>query len=445
MKFASAGFPIIFLAMTSQAYALCQIGDTQNCTVDGRPGIKMCDPHTHMFGACQALERPVVGTLAPRYYVLTVVYAPPGTQGTGQSSVGYSQGSSTGSTTSSSKSVKNEFSLSFERKIGSKENNVSIGGSFEWDKSKTDGTATEIKKTNKSTNAVSGPAIDGIDHDHDIIYLWLNPKITISILQSAKKVSWTFDGSETADIQHLFVGWLKDPSKLPPGVRQALERNGITPEDYADILKSDAFADGSMPAASARYVPLRTTFPYEPPLAAGDPVPTSTYALDNSTTVTDTHSHSNDIKVGVKVDGSFLNEIWKFTAKDAVTWTWTCGTTTSTGTMQSASVTIGGPSFGYTGPTDIAVYYDLDYQTFAFAPFQGALKTLQGTVTRAGTPLRGQEVIAVAGATKYRTFTNTKGEYRFFDTMAGSVELHAGAVDLRLPTVETGKSVDLRL
>src|SRR5262249_38183106 len=105
--------------------------------------------------------------------------------------------SSTGSTTSSSKSVKNEFSLSFERKIGSKENNVSIGGSFEWDKSKTDGTATEIKKTNKSTIAVSGPAIDGIDHDHDIIYLWLNPKITISILQSAKKVSWTFDGSET--------------------------------------------------------------------------------------------------------------------------------------------------------------------------------------------------------------------------------------------------------
>src|SRR5262245_19708169 len=111
MKFASVGFPIILLAMTSQAYALCQIGDTQNCTVDGRPGIKVCDPHTHMFGVCQPLERPVVGTVAPRYYVLTVVYAPPGTQGTSQSSVSYSQGSSTGSTTSTSHSFKNELSV----------------------------------------------------------------------------------------------------------------------------------------------------------------------------------------------------------------------------------------------------------------------------------------------------------------------------------------------
>jgi hypothetical protein len=446
MKFASVGFPIILLAMTSQAYALCQIGDTQNCTVDGRPGIKVCDPHTHMFGVCQTLERPVVGTVAPRYYVLTVVYAPPGTKGTGQSSVSYSQGSSTGSTTSTSHSFKNELSVSSEVKIGSKANNVSIGGSFEWDKSKTDGTATEIKKTNKSTIAASGPASDGIDHEHDIIYLWLNPRVKMAILQSAKKVSWTFDGTATADIQHLFVGWLKDPSKLPPGVLQALQRNGITPQDYQDILRADPFADGSVPVASDRYMPLHTTIPYEPPFAPGDPVPTFTYALDNSTTVTETHSHSTDIKVGVKVDTSFFNEVWKSTAKDTATWTWSCGTTTSNGTMQSASVTIGGPSFGYTGPTDIAVYYDLDYQTFAFAPFQGALKSLHGTVTsQAGTPLRGQEVIAVAGGTKYRTFTNARGEYRFFDRIVGPVELHAGALHLQVPKVESGKTIDLHL
>lgn len=183
MKFTSIEVAIILLTMTSQAYALCQLGDTQNCTVNSRPGIKVCDPHTHMFGTCQALERPVVGTVAPRYYILTVVYAPPGTRGTGQSSVAYSQGSSTGSTTSTSKSVKNEFSVSSEVKIGPKDNNVSIGGSFEWDKSKTDATAIEIKKTNKSTIAVSGPATDGIDHDHDhdhdIIYLG-NGRWTIS-------------------------------------------------------------------------------------------------------------------------------------------------------------------------------------------------------------------------------------------------------------------------
>src|SRR5262245_22658135 len=128
MKFASAGFSIILLAMTSQAYAFCQIGDTQNCIVDGKPGIKVCDPHTHMFGVCQVFDRPVVGTVAPRYYILTVVYAPPGTRSTGQSSVSYSEGSSTGSNTSTSKSFKNDWSVSSSLRIGTDSDNGSIGG-----------------------------------------------------------------------------------------------------------------------------------------------------------------------------------------------------------------------------------------------------------------------------------------------------------------------------
>src|SRR5262249_36918601 len=144
---------------------------------------------------------------------------------------------------------------------------------------------------------------DGIDHDHDIIYLWLNPIVKMSLSESDKSIIWTMDGTVTAEIQHLFVGWLKDPSKLPPGVLEALQRNGITPEDFPDILKADPFADGSMPMESDRYVPLHTTFPYEPPLAPGDPVPTFTFALDNSTMDTHTHSHSEDKKVSVTVGG----------------------------------------------------------------------------------------------------------------------------------------------
>jgi hypothetical protein len=235
---------------------------------------------------------------------------------------------------------------------------------------------------------------------------------------------------------------------LPPGVLQALQRNGITPEDFPDILKADPFADGSMPMESDRYVPLNTTFPYEPPLTPEGPVPTLTFALDNSTMGTQTHSHSEDKKVSVTVGGQLtFKKIFKLSAQATDSWTWSCSTTdgSSTGATQSASVTIGGPSFGYTGPTDIAAYYDLDYQTFAFAPVPGTSKSLHGTVTRAGTPLRGQEVTAVAGGVKHRTFTNARGEYRFFDTMAGPVDLHTGAVDLRLPKVETGNSVDLHL
>ena len=49
MKFASAIFPAILLTIASQAHAFCQIGDTQQCTVNGVPGIRQCDPRTHQF------------------------------------------------------------------------------------------------------------------------------------------------------------------------------------------------------------------------------------------------------------------------------------------------------------------------------------------------------------------------------------------------------------
>jgi glucuronoarabinoxylan endo-1,4-beta-xylanase len=52
MKFASGIFAAILLTMTSQAHAFCQIGDVQKCIVDGKPGVRQCDPKTHQFGLC---------------------------------------------------------------------------------------------------------------------------------------------------------------------------------------------------------------------------------------------------------------------------------------------------------------------------------------------------------------------------------------------------------
>jgi hypothetical protein len=39
MKFVRVAFTATLLAMTSQAHALCEIGDTQECTIEGKPGI----------------------------------------------------------------------------------------------------------------------------------------------------------------------------------------------------------------------------------------------------------------------------------------------------------------------------------------------------------------------------------------------------------------------
>jgi O-glycosyl hydrolase len=52
MKFESAIFAAILLTMTSKADAFCQPGDTEKCTVNGKPGIAQCDPKTGLFGSC---------------------------------------------------------------------------------------------------------------------------------------------------------------------------------------------------------------------------------------------------------------------------------------------------------------------------------------------------------------------------------------------------------
>ncbi len=54
--------------------------------------------------------------------------------------------------------------------------------------------------------------------------------------------------------------------------------------------------------------------------------------------------------------------------KGTASWQWTnkSSLTHTTGTSQSAQLSLGGPAFGYGGPTATAVYYDNIYHTFAF-------------------------------------------------------------------------------
>ena len=63
----------------------------------------------------------------------------------------------------------------------------------------------------------------------------------------------------------------------------------------------------------------------------------------------------------------------------------------SPGTSESASVAIGGPGCGYSGPTDIAVYYDVIYKTFSAPGGQ----SLEGATT-IKTRTRGPYCVATA-------------------------------------------------
>lgn len=247
---------------------------------------------------------------------------------------------------------------------------VNVGGSvdFSFSKTKTDSSSVESKKSESYEIKVNGPAADGINHDHDLFYLWLNPILSVAIGRK-NNLNWELstDGP-TMDILYVYVAWLKKPSSMPSDVKHRLDAAGLTQSDYASILSSNPFASGAGAIDPKRYWPLTQSFPYETPVNAADPVPTTTYTFQNSTTRTSTQTQ--EVQYGVSIS---LSEGIKtpFTESLKVTgsfqWTNTNSQSIQNQSSQSASVTIGGPAFGYTGPNELLAYWDSVYNSFMFA------------------------------------------------------------------------------
>ncbi len=311
----------------------------------------------------------VSGFLQPRYVVLTVVYAPPGTAG-GKStiSVTYGSTSTTGTTTSVSNSFKNSVSVKEETSGSIFGNGGGLDFNFSHSTTSTDTSSVDIKKSITTTITRNGPGKDGIDHDEDQIYLWLNPVIDVAALQGG--FTWHFDQSAPAVIQNVYVGDLKNPSQMAPGTKAVLNQYGVTEADFAGIAKHDPFSDAGYTIDQNRFVQLNFTIPYTPPYQPSDPVPgTFGHKLDNSSVDTTGHTAQDEYSVGVTVKGSagFDDLIKaKLAVSDQWTWTNTTSINSSSGTDETASAQIGGPSYGWPGSTQIQVYYDTLYKTFEF-------------------------------------------------------------------------------
>jgi hypothetical protein len=362
------------------------------------------------------LNATATGQAYPKYKILTVLYAPPGTNGGKSSSqVSYSNGSTTGTTDSTSNSFKQGVDVTAS--VGFDVGIVSLGASADFTASQTSGETSQIQ-INKGTNNqinVSGPAQDGINHGNDLYYLWLNPQLNVTI-DHLGNVVWEV-GVNGPDmlIQYVYTQWLQNPSMMPSGVTQALANAGLTTADYAQILACNPFSSGGTAIDPNRFVLTTHSFPYEPPLAAGDPVPTMTYTQTSATTATQSEQAQVQYGVSVSVSAGIKTP---FSASLKVTgslqWTDTSTSTQVTGSSQSASVTVGGPAFGYTGPTDVQVYWDTVFSSWMFA-FVTESPAASGTVTdSAGNPVANQAVTLTVGGVTLSTFTSSSGGYNFY-------------------------------
>lgn len=426
-------------------YADCNppSGTDAECAINGKKGTLQC-----IEGHIECVVEPpspavIQGILTPQYYVLTVVYAPPGTNG-GQSgsSVVYASGSTTGTKISSSSSWKDSYNISYD--IGA--SLLSIGGGWTMTSSTTDNRTVSVQKSNTLTITNSGPPVDGIDHNRDAIWLQLRPRIGVTV--RGNDVTWKFQNDKAPEIEVVYVGWLKNPSTMPNAVKQALSTHGIGEASYGSILKFDPFADGPATPDPARFLDLFTTLPYEPPFSASDAPLKSTFTLTNQSGVENATLVQEDDQTSLSGGLGGNTGSLAFALKDASTWTWTTSSMQSDSSMtnQSATATIGGPKFGYNGPTMVAVYLDTLFQTFLFVLKNPGTTALHGKIVPApGKSAAVQEVVAVVGGKTHRTFTDANGNYSFPGRFDGQIQLRAGSMVRTLPQIQPGQEVNLSL
>lgn len=214
---------------------------------------------------CQEVTCHYEGSVYPRYFILTVVYAPPGSGGaTQRSSVQYSSDSTLGTLTT----VANSFRLNYSTTVtagakwigASAETSVTASTSNYVDATNTQ----DVRFSSRTGIGYSGSGVDGIYHDRDLIYLWLNPGINIIV--DGNNIQWNISqGGDSVRIQWVSVGQLKHTAQIPAGVVAELEAAGVTRDDYATILSQVPTAYGAG-MSTDRCVSTGTTIPYEPPM-----------------------------------------------------------------------------------------------------------------------------------------------------------------------------------
>lgn len=389
------------------------------CTTNGMPN----GPQGTCNGSGQCITAAAISErVAPRYEVVSVLYAPPGLDGGKSTSyVEYGSGSKAGSTVSSSKTFKNSLGVTVTAGVGAAGNGASVSVGYSNTNSTTNKSTVEITKSAQENLRVTGPAADGINHDQDQIWIWVNP--SINVVKENSDISWNVDASNVIT-QYLGVGelkkWISDPSSVSTDdVGKELAAMGFETADYKTILSADVFAYGANAIDPKQFVQTSYNLPYEPPLAgAGSALKTVTISNEAKDTTEKDQSASTDLSVSMTT--TFSGGFASGSVKIADEWTWTNenSSSSSADATQTATAAVGQPSATYMGPTNISLYWDSIWQTFLFVP-----TTLTGTPILSGTVMDASgrvipfsAVSLEIGTLRLRTFTNQQGDYAFYET-----------------------------
>lgn len=366
-------------------------------------------PDTDGYGT--ATLQPISGHINPKYIVLAVTYAPPGSQ----SNVNYSESTLLGNSTSiaNSNNFQSSIKVSLKASTGVATGIFGLQGtttysySQGWTNEQDTSSSISLNKTTQIAELVRGPSsVQGINHDYDVIWLWLNPLALYDVLPGPDSVTWTgydYDATDMPDmdVYPVYVGYLNGHFAIPADVSQVLARTwaagqtwgpgegpGLTAQDFTKILAADPFSNpnytvsvpaGSLTSSDGRFtVTGNQNVSYVPPPPGGNPI-TQNYIESYATTTTQGEGSKQSLQVAWSLDQSvsvgfgkhFIASLTADTQYSRTqTWTYSWSTTRTNTTSQSASLSVTSPAAtdNYTGPTEFVVYQDNIYGTFMFYP-----------------------------------------------------------------------------
>lgn len=379
----------------------------EQCTIDFVPG----PGSASATGSCTPAYS---GMINPKYLVIGVEYAPPGNSST----VLYTENTVTGSSVTSGTSFGNKTTMTVALSaapsipgVSNAKETTTLSQSYQQQSGSS--TQTQISQTATAKTGMNGytDPTNGVNHNFDYIFVWLNPVATYTASQGASGINYIqftgfgFDltdpnspddmdvigiplGCITGWLQQNFPGTWGGAGGTCADVANYYSRTwaltnadgsgpGLSEADLQQILAADPFSNPDyVPTVTSGYTTTDGRFTLcNQPLCDEDAYfePNLTYGFSQgystNTVATQNYSHTETFSVEEAVSVEFLS-IWSasLNTQNETTWTYSSSNAVNNSNGQTAAFTLVGPPAGYDGPLEFTVFQDNYYGTFMFFP-----------------------------------------------------------------------------
>lgn len=334
------------------------------------------------------------GAVQPKYIVLSVIYAPPGGGTNNQSYVDYTGTTEVGTDTSFNNSFQNSSIVTMSAGFFGVTASLTTTQTQEVDTSSSLSVNQSTAVSDEYPGSQPASTAIGLNHDNDIILLWLNP-----VLDCVDEPAWSYmptygnaiqciqydpnaaggnPNQQNVQVVQLAAGWLNGDYSMQsqnPTLYNTLQQDGITSAQYSTILASDPYGTcgSSISCVQAIGIPSGHFDDTSTPVSFENLGNTRSYTASYTATSSQGKSSSSSYAISYALGGSVsFKNIFTESLKEqnTLTWMnkWSAATTSMVGQAATAHVTEPNASSGYTGPIGFEIYKDNTFGSFMFYP-----------------------------------------------------------------------------